>query len=300
MWIIKIIWRWTYRLFAFVGILTVGVALIAALAYRFRNVDNVDLPFVDDPQAIGWWTSVDFVNSPQDFSPQTRRWQSGLFFQSIELRPGGKTNEEWMTWTKGVILNHGGDPTASAYEMREIDGVKYLFFQWKSGDYIYLHKTPPYYVLRYSGAPDLKLVDNIDLPFVNDPEVLGKWTAVDFVQQKAEFAPNALHWSEKLYLKSLAFLPNGGMRFSTYQTDSGSTPQAGIKWTKGVVMMTEERTASKYEIEQVGGEKFMFFEWKSGDYTIRHAQPWHYVLHWTGEVPTTNPSAMTVPGSVAN
>src|ERR1019366_6407018 len=170
--IIKTISRWLYRAFALIGFLTVALTLAVTLAYKLRNVDNLDRPFVDDPQAIGWWTSADFVNSPNDFSPQVQRRSHGLFLQSMELRPGGKMNQEWMTWTKGTILNHGGDHTASDYEIRQIDGVRYLFYQWKSGDYIYLHLKPKYYVLRWSGPPGRDIVDNIDLPFVNDPDVL--------------------------------------------------------------------------------------------------------------------------------
>jgi bla regulator protein BlaR1 len=293
--IIKTIWRWAFRAFAFVGFLTAGLTLAVWLGYTFRNVDNLDRPFVDDPQALGWWTSVDFVNSPQDFNPNVPQWSHELFFKSMELRPGGSTDKEWMTWTKGMILNHGGDHTASTYEIREIQGVTYLFFQWKSGEYIYFHKKPPYYVLRYSGPPGQKIVDNIDLPFVNDPDVLGQWASVDFVERKDELSPGSRHWDEELYLKGMTFYSNGGFRYSIAVPDTQSKPQPWVKWTKGVVMHSGDHTASKYEIRQIGGGKYMFFEWKSGDYTIRHCQPLFYVLQWTGEAPATNPAATTMP-----
>ena len=50
-----------------------------------------------------------------------------------------------QTWTKGFVLrkwNH----TACAYQLCQIDGVEYLFVEWKSGDYTYGGLEPQYYV----------------------------------------------------------------------------------------------------------------------------------------------------------
>jgi bla regulator protein blaR1 len=255
------------------------VALVVGLAYTFRKVDDINLPFADDPQAIGWWTAVDYVNSPGDFSTNHVDAFSSkareLFLRSMELRPGGSTDRNWATWTKGVILNHGGDEhTASKYDIREIDGTKYMFFEWKSGDYTYLHRQPAYYVLRWSGEAGQSIVDKIDLPFVEDPAVLGHWKAVDFVAVAKDFSPNARQWKDELYLKELTFLPGG------------KTP-GPWSWSKGVIMHPGDKTASRYEIRNMDGAKYMFFEWKSGDYTMRHIRPLLYVLRWSDNATTT-------------
>jgi hypothetical protein len=49
-------------------------------------------------------------------------------------------------------------------------------------------------------------------------------------------------------------------------------------WTKGLVLSTENRTASRYEIKLFNQTSYMFYEWKSGDYTFRHQKPSYYVL----------------------
>jgi bla regulator protein blaR1 len=278
---IKKLWRVALWGFAIIGFLTVGVALVIGLAYEFRNIDDVSLPFADDPQAIGWWTAVDFVSSPDKFSPVDAFSASSreLFFKSMELRPGGSTDRNGFTWTKGVILNHGGpEHTASRYEIREIGGAKYMFFEWKSGDYTYLHRQPAYYVLRWSGAPGQVISDKIDLPFVDDPAVVGRWTTMDFVAVARDFSPSSRQWKEDLYLKELTFLP-GGRSLGPWS------------WTKGVITHPEVKTASRYEIREIDGAKYMFFEWKSGDYTIRHMRPYLYVLRWSGNAPATTQSA---------
>ncbi len=43
-------------------------------------------------------------------------------------------------------------------------------------------------------------------------------------------------------------------------------------------MHSGSKTASKYIIKEIDGGKYMFFEWKSGDYTIRGMKPYYYVL----------------------
>jgi hypothetical protein len=109
--------------------------------------------------------------------------------------------------------------------------------------------------------------DNIDLPFVNDPEVIGEWKSVDFVAEISDFNPDKHSWAEdKLFLKSLTFLDDGKM-----------DPQ-WLAWTKGVVMHHGDKTASRYEIKQLNGKSYLFFEWKSGDVTISGMKPHYYVL----------------------
>ena len=58
--------------------------------------------------------------------------------------------QPWWTWTKGAVI-HQGERTASHYDIQEINGQRYLFFEWKSGDVTILGRKPMYYVLRWSG-----------------------------------------------------------------------------------------------------------------------------------------------------
>jgi hypothetical protein len=108
--------------------------------------------------------------------------------------------------------------------------------------------------------------DNIDLPFVNDPQVLGEWKSVDFVQDITQFNPAQPSWKGKLYLKGLTFLENG------------KTPQAWWTWTQGVLIHSGDQTASHYEIREINGAYYLFLEWKSGDVTIAGMKPWYYAL----------------------
>lgn len=108
--------------------------------------------------------------------------------------------------------------------------------------------------------------DNIDLPFENDPSVIGQWKSVDFVATPDDFNPEKKHFRGQLYLVELAFLADG------------KTTKPWWTWTKGFLLHQGDKTASKYEIKEIKGETYLFLEWKSGDVMISGLKPQHYVL----------------------
>ena len=118
-----------------------------------RIVDKIDLPFVDDPEVIGNWQSIDFVTNIQDFEAGKKKWKGELFLKKLVFKEKGEllvdddSPRPWFAWTKGIVT-HKGDKTASKYIVKEISGSKYMFYEWKSGDYIIRHMTPEYYVLK--------------------------------------------------------------------------------------------------------------------------------------------------------
>lgn len=125
-----------------------------------------------------------------------------------------------------------------------------------------------------------RIEDYIDYPFVDDQDVIGKWEAVDFVKEIEDFTVGETNWQGDLYLKSLKLLPNGQMTqpVATGITSDETTPVDWLTWTKGYIIHHNDKTAGKYTIEDIDGSKYMFFEWKSGDYTIRGMKPYYYVL----------------------
>jgi len=190
-----------------------------------------------------------------------------LFLKELFILENGKTN--WaFAWTKGLIL-HSGDKTASKYVIKEIAGSKYMFFEWKSGDYVIRHTKPSYYVLKKIPARpyvESRTVDKIDYPFVDDPNLIGTWKSVDFVKTPEQFKQGRKRWKGGLFLKELVFRPEG------------KTTNSRQTWTKGLVLNSKSKTASRYILKEMDSSTYMFFEWKSGDYTIRGMKPNYYVL----------------------
>ncbi len=129
-------------------------------------VEGVDCTFVDDQDAIGKWDTVDFVKDIDDFMPNVTSWDGNLYLLNIELLPNGEipkivvdssdkivvfNSSTIDTWTKGYIINHF-DNTAARYTIKEINGTKYMFWEWKNGDYIRSGTKPCYYVLKQAMA----------------------------------------------------------------------------------------------------------------------------------------------------
>ncbi|MHC4426456.1 MAG: M56 family metallopeptidase [Planctomycetota bacterium] len=248
-----------------------------------RIVDKTDYPFVNDQKVIGGWKSVDFVREIDQFDPTAKGWKGDLYLNHLVFEEGGNITGKILTWTKGLVLS---DDTASKYIIKEIGGSTYMFFEWKSGDYTIRHMKPFYYVLKKVSAKSLKhepmfgkkadipptsyineqgrLVDKTDYPFVNDQKVIGGWKSVDFVREIKQFNPAKKNWRGGLHLNHLIFEEGGAM------------PHSSHKWTKGLVL--DDDTASKYIIKEIEGSSYMFYEWKSGDYTIRYMKPSYYVL----------------------
>jgi serine/threonine protein kinase len=116
------------------------------------KVDNTNLAFVADQRVLGKWTTVDLAPEIEKFNPASRYLKSAIDFPDIVFFDGGKTSKPWYTWTNGVLM-HSGDKTASKYEIREINGMRYMFLEWKNGDVIILNQKPWYVVLRLVSGP---------------------------------------------------------------------------------------------------------------------------------------------------
>jgi bla regulator protein BlaR1 len=132
----------------------------------------------------------------------------------------------------------------------------------------------PYLVLKKlsNDSTSHNLTDNIDLPFVDDPAVIGKWTSVGAAMNVSDFDPANPLYSDAMYLKSLSFAGGGAISANNEQTNSN------ISWTKGAVLNRADQTASAYTIKDICGSTYMFFEWKTGDYTYLHMKPGYFVL----------------------
>lgn len=116
--------------------------------------------------------------------------------------------------------------------------------------------------------------DKVDYPFVNDDQLIGRWQSVDFVKDINDFKVDSESSNRNLFVKELNFLQDG------------KVSKTAFTWTKGFILNQSEKTASKYVIEEINGSTYMFFEWKSGDYTMRGMKPYYYVMKKVNSVPS--------------
>jgi len=127
---------------------------------EISRFDYIGLPFDNDDAVIGIWNVVDLVRNIEDFDPNKKNWTGDLFYTKAEFLPDGILHNYFdnnnpvkhgnMKWTRGTALLSYGDGTtlAPAYEIRNINGTEYLFIEWKSGDYVWGKRKPPYYIFK--------------------------------------------------------------------------------------------------------------------------------------------------------
>lgn len=276
-------------------ILLVAIVATASGGYIYtRIIDKTDYPFVSDPLITGKWKAVDFVNEPEEFIPGKKSLKGDLYLNELVFIKDGKLlssssdssilSDSSSSWTNGLIINKQ-NKTASSYEIKDIDGATYIFFEWKSGDYIFNLRDPGFYVLKKLDSNDYSdfepkriLEDDVDLPFENDEQMIGIWQSVDFVKNIEDFDPKKQTFKfglEELFLTEMIFDTGGAL---TLSMDSKKVSNPLITWTKGLVLNKHNKTSSRCEIREIDGEVFMFYEWKSGDYQYRGMKPSYYVL----------------------
>lgn len=252
--------------------------------------DKIDYPFVNDDQIIGRWKSVDFVKEINDFKVDSKSFKGDLYVKELNFLKDGKVSKTALTWTKGLVLDQS-DKTASKYVIKEINGSTYMFFEWKSGDYTLWGRKPSYYVMKkVNSTPSLTTnmfgkevgttkVDKVDYPFIDDSQVIGNWKSVDFVKNTNDFRPGIQSWQTDLFVSNLNFSKGGNVSLGVVK--DGKTASVNLAWTKDLVIDKNNKIASKYIIKEINGSTYMFYEWKSGDYTEAGMQPCYYVLEKT-------------------
>ncbi|HOK66712.1 MAG TPA: hypothetical protein PK054_09880 [Anaerohalosphaeraceae bacterium] len=130
------------------------IVLVSVVGYKLHTADikpqpdplqDFILSYQPDPQIIGRWNTVDFVETPEQFVPDRRRSGQEFFFKEIEFYKDMKTSRAWL-WSKGKLyfpdIKKEGE-----YRIRMIDGQEYLFLEWLPDQNPQTGRSP-YYVLE--------------------------------------------------------------------------------------------------------------------------------------------------------
>ncbi len=274
------------RFISLAAVLMVILLGTIGFANHFRKVDKVDYAFKHDNEVIGKWEAVDFVENEEDFDPDSPAYKEGFYLSKMAFVKGGELlisfeEEQLCTgaleWTKGIVINKQ-DRTASKYNIKQIKDQTYMFYEWKNGDYILKNMKPGVYVLRqvdhadYSNVSVTRREDKVDYPFMHNPDMIGEWECVDFVENIEDFNFNQKVWMDELFLKSLSIEENGKVSATT------KTTTIKLQWSQDLIIDSHEKTSSNCIIKEINGHTYMFYEWKSGDYIFRGRKPSYYVL----------------------
>lgn len=233
--------------------------------------ENINIPFENDEEVIGKWELTGTSEDHHALGGKKRE----LYFLP---------NGEWywcFGWTKGKLLvNNGTCTSANDYTLERRDGELYMTIALKTYDYPESGKTETVTLrqldkVHYTSA-EIARKDNIDLPFVNDERVIGRWVVFDFLRRREDFDPDEPRTNRELFFKEIEFL-EGGSCTGVYGSEviRGSDKQV---WTKGYVLRKWNSSACAYEIVRSGEREYLIIEWKSGDYRWGGCDTDYYVF----------------------
>lgn len=214
-------------------------------------------PFINDEKVIGKWKFIGSALSKESFLAGEYVEDDDILFQEVVFMPEGQGYWVFDRWSKGEIYHFQG--VIYTYEI--VDEKLFLSIYDRNNEFelvcVYEKVDDKIYT-----EDDLRRKDNIDVPFVDDKNVLGNWKTVGFVSigDKETFNLDSLKTGEDYPLKGLTFNPNGELLIEFGKSISKE------KWTKGSILETDLQYNSAYNIREIDGNQYLVFDWKSGDY----------------------------------
>ena len=225
------------------------------------------MEFVNDLAVIGKWKNIGWIDNAYSTSLVGLNEKSGEY-DTLYFLPNGEGYWIFEGWTKGVLLIHyGGDEPILTYKynIQRVDNKDYLFFRVEGKTEVFAKVNSKHYTKATLGRHD-----NIELPFVYDERIIGKWKSVAFVDAIENFSPD--NECEGLYLKEVEFFSDGRLEQTTVDEVWHD------KWTKGSVINLHRTTVAAYEIRVINGTDYLFLEWKMGNYIYGGKEPDFYVF----------------------
>ena len=265
------------------GITELNVPVYKRTNEAMIKPENDKLLFENDAEAIGHWNMIDIVPSREQFlygHPKCghRGWLDEIYFLD-----DGKEYWGVAGWTKGKLYTYGKKIDSyytNKYEIFKENDRALMFLEMNScldgkGQnfgmpeiWVYEKDSDKHFTID-----EIRKKDNIDLPFISDDEILGKWTVHDFyVNKPKDYDPAEINWNkDDLFCLSFEFLPGGECIHTTKQHESR------LKWTKGFIINKSSITASAYEIKHINGKDYLITEWKTGDYQFGDGRIYYYI-----------------------
>lgn len=253
--------------------------------------EEVILPFENDPEVIGHWELYDLLPCKEMFHPKKAKTTiTDETIKELYFLPDGE--RYWcFSWTKGILLSTMGYPYSkrqNKYTIEIHENQPFLFVEFKGKDYSEGGK-PELWVFKKTDSKeytkqDIGTKDEIPDTPADDTSILGSWNACAFVKHVEDFQPNtncSLIPYEGLFWRTAEFLAEGELQNSFKNSDTGiisiDSPDVW-RWVKGYVICNTRPLASKYFLKEIDGAKYLFIQWKSGDYYFGGQEPSWYVF----------------------
>lgn len=280
------------------------LSLLETLGNQKKRLGELDIfevgkHFEDQPEALGCWELCGRLMVPaygetpisKDTLEPCRRED---VFPRIVLLPGGAP--WWMfCWSRGVIYQMSGlyrTLIPNPYTLWEEDGVRYMSIRYATTSSLNRGGDPIWLLYRqtcHAELTDLEsraYVDDVDLPGISDPDVVGEWVTVATTDDPYGFtAKDCPRKRSGFWILGATFNENN-VCVRRYAREGGTTD--GIshytrfehpdEQARGAVLNELLRLAEGYMLREIEGETYLFIQHKSGDYMYGGRTPSWYVF----------------------
>ena len=253
--------------------------------------EDINMPFMEDNDAIGRWKLFDCLPCKEMFHPQKpKSTAANEFVQELYFLPNGE--KYWcFGWTKGFLLSDYGYPhrkCKNKYNIEKIGNEIYMFIEFKGESY-FKGGCPELWVFRKIDSKEyqkhqIQITDEIPQIPAEDSSVLGKWQVCAWIKTIDAFDPykncSLIPYSE-LYWRSAEFKEGGAISngFRNSEDNSVCTDAPDVwRWVTGYVICNPRSTACRYIIHKYNNTEYLFIQWKSGDYSFGRKEPSWYVF----------------------
>lgn len=230
-------------------------------------------PFENDPAVIGKWAFCGVLPEGADFTGEAALLPKDIPLKELFFLPGGAHVWNYF-WTRGilfVLFEREGICLSNEYRVFSYHGEEYMAIRWQADHHMNSEIPSETRIYRqidrrvYTEKQTFRYKDEVDLPFVPDPDVVGVWEAFDRIE-----SPDALsatpHVKEtsQLFFREIAFSDRGAC-YKLIPNSSGGA-RLFYSYTDGLVLDREMSFAEPYEIRTLYGEDYLILSHKSGDY----------------------------------
>ena len=257
-----------------------------------------DQRFEDHPEMYGRWELCGQLIAPIDGDPpppsadlvSCRRED---VFPLISLLPNGAP--WWMfSWSRGVLYTVSSYKTLipHPYTLWEVDGERYMTVRYVTTACLYRGGDPIWLLYRQTEHTVLTelesraFVDEVDLPPIPDPAIVGEWVTVAFTSDAESFTLEEIARERpRLWIVGVSF--NERNLCIRRYAQGGGTVERIFGYTRyedasrpvrGAVLTLNNHIAEGYLLRELEGETYLFIQHKSGDYIYGGRTPLWYVF----------------------
>lgn len=249
------------------------------------NDQILNIPFENDPKAIGRWVYCGNLSSSDKFKGEDYLVKREVLQKSLYFLPGG--GHVWMYfWTKGVLyctLHEFNVIVPNRYCIFKFNNETYMKIDWMTGSFVNSMSDDNVRVYRqadtheYSEQETYNYRDEVDLPYTADDRVIGEWETVDMISDISEFSSEPSKWNKcQFWIAGLKFYERG-VCCKTYNND-GIKYDKGFKYTAGVLIDEQQECAQRYQILCDNNVDYLILEHKSADYSYTGKVFCYYVF----------------------